>query len=143
MSTETHTLSKVKKTSGHFPPLFETPVTVVSGQNLVALEIVASDVNGKIITHPGFTSTSKTFVTASGSPDTTDGITVNTTPRVAGVMVHAVDASGGDKPGNLYESGCFFASVLTWPAGASTDILKRKLLENSLIKVTFQTTGEV
>ena len=138
MAAETHTLTPSRLFAGHFPEALTAPVTVLSGENVAAYEVVASDDAGKIIAHLGFDTD---FVADTSAGAVTKE--VPTTRPVAGIMVMAVDASAADTAGAIYESGCFYADQLTWPASATTNALKRKLLEGSLIKVVFLDTGEV
>lgn len=138
MAAETHTFTPQKLFASDYPRVLTSPVTVVSGQNLAVNTIVASDANGKILAHPDFDTD---FVADTSAGAVTKSLDV--TKVVAGVLVAAVDATGGDTAGIIYESGHFYADQLVWPAGATTNALKRKLLEGSLIKVTFQDTGEV
>ena len=138
MVAETHTYTPVKLFAGHFPEPMTNDVTVLSGEVLAQYEIVATNSAGKVIAHPDFDTD---FVADTSAGAVTKSLDV--TRPVAGVMVTAVDATAGDLPGNMWVSGCFFASQLVWPAGATTNALKMKLLEGSLIKVVFQDVGEV
>lgn len=117
-------------------------VTVVSGQNLAANTIVMTDSAGKVLAHNGVCTAS---MTQSGT--TPFAVTFTPAQKVAGVLIYAVDASGGDAQGAIYKDGNFFADKLVWPAtinGAPvTNLLKRKLLEGSDISVTFSATGEL
>ena len=126
MATETHTLTPSKLFAGDFPKPITAPVTVLTGQDLAALTIVETNLTGEVIAHAGINE----------ADDTAQAL-------VAGVLINAVDATAADLPGLIYEGGCFFASQLVWPADCTDNLLKRKLLEGSLIKVVFQDTGEV
>ena len=45
--------------------------------------------------------------------------------------------------GLVYISGDFFADQLVFPAVTNTNLLKQKLVEGSMIALTFLDTGEV
>lgn len=130
MATETFTQTPVKLFAGDHPRVVTQPCTVLSGQDLAANTLVESDAAGKLITHQGFV-------------DDATATTIDITAPVVGVLVAAVDASAADVDGMVYTSGYFFASELVWHADASTDLLKRKLLEGSDIQVEMQKAGEV
>jgi hypothetical protein len=87
--------------------------TVVSGQNLARFTIVAYDANGKL------TAWDDTAVAdADASEDTVNLPT--TVAKPVGVMLHACDASGGDKTGQAIAfDGCFSDQALVWPASLS------------------------
>lgn len=123
---ETTNYTPVKLFAGDFPPPLTSPVMVLTGEDLAELTIVETDLVGKVVAHAGINE----------GDDTAQAL-------VAGVLVSPVDASAADTEGVIYESGCFFADSLVWPADATDDLLKRKLLEGSLIKVVFTKPGEV
>jgi hypothetical protein len=93
--------------AGDTPALFATAETVVSGQDLAALTVVGFDGNGKI------TEADNSAVTA------------------VGVLVYAVDASGGDVVGHVYRGGNFNPDELVWNAGYATDADKAKAFEGA------------
>lgn len=100
------------------------PITVVSGQNLAANTVLMTNALGKHLLH--------------------DGAYAN---KVAGVLVAAVDATAGDKAGLAYLDGDFIDSKLVWPvninAVAATNLSKQKLLEGTMMTVSFYNTGEL
>lgn len=87
---------------------------LVSGQNLAKYTVVGR-------------------ITASGkltqwTPGAADGSQV-----AIGILVHATDASGGDKAAQFYRSGIFNIDVLGW--GAATTVQKYKAFDGSAISV--------
>ena len=118
MAAETFTYTPKRLIAGADPDVVTKPCTVLSGQNLAQYTLVESDAAGKMKAHAG----------------------VN---KVAGILVNAVDASAADTAGVVYIAGDFFGDQLVFPAGANTTLLKRKLVEGSMIALTFLETGEV
>lgn len=127
---ETTTFTPQKLFAGDNPPPLTKPVTILDGETLAQFEVVMSDAAGKMVAHAGFT------VDGNATP-------VDTTGKVAGIMMALAAPSGSDGVGSVWYSGCFFASELIWPSGVNTDLLKFKLVENSDIAVVFQDAGEV
>ena len=130
MAAETTTYAPVKLFAGDFPPILTAPVTILDGEVLSQYELVESDAAGKGVAHLGFA---------------LDGVatSIDITAPVIGIMISALSPSGADGAGQMYTSGAFFASQLVWPASATDDLLKAKLLEGSNFRVVFQDTGEV
>jgi hypothetical protein len=118
MAAETFTYTPKRLIAGSDPDVVTKPCTVLSGQNLAQYTLVESDAAGKMKAHAG----------------------VN---KVAGILLNAVDASAADKAGIVYIAGDFFADQLVFPAGVNTNLLKQKLVEGSMIALTFLETGEV
>ena len=118
MAAETFTYTPKKLIAGSDPDVVVKPCTVLTGQNLAACTLVESDAAGKMKAHAG----------------------VN---KVAGILLNAVDASAADTAGLVYISGDFFADQLVFPAVTNTNLLKQKLVEGSMIALTFLDTGEV
>ena len=118
MAAETFTYTPKKLIAGSDPDVVVKPCTVLTGQNLAAYTLVESDAAGKMKAHAG----------------------VN---KVAGILLNAVDATAADKDGLVYIAGDFFADQLVFPAVTNTTLLKRKLVEGSMIALTFLDTGEV
>lgn len=112
--TETETFSVTQLFAGG--DAVTVPVTVVSGQNLVAGEVV-----GRI------TASGKIMKSVIGAVDG------SATP--IGIMVNDVNASGADKAGDMYVSGDFNTAALTWDAGYSTAVLKAKAFDGTAIVV--------
>lgn len=135
---ETTTFTPQKLFAGDYPAPFSEPATVLDGQVLVASEIVARDIAGKIIAHGGLDTDFLADLSAGAVTKE-----IETTRPVAGIMVNALSPSGADGAGLIYSSGCFHADQLVWPAGVTTNIQKQKLLEGSLIRVVFEDLGEV
>lgn len=118
MAAETFTYSPKRLIAGADPDVVVKPCTVLLGQNLAQYTLVESDLAGKMKVHAG----------------------VN---KVAGILLNAVDATSADTAGQVYIAGDFFADQIVWPAGANTNLLKQKLVEGSMIALTFLDTGEV
>jgi hypothetical protein len=133
MAAETYTYIPKKFIAGSDPDYVAKPCTVVSGQNLAAGSVVEFDINGKVITSGG----------------------VN---RPAGVLAYAVNASvsttnnkgetvaagvAADTAGILIKCGDLFSSELFFNATQSTNLLKAKLMDGTMIVLSFQDVGEV
>lgn len=102
--------------------------TVVSGQDLVAGQVVALDSSGKIITHnPG------AVTDADASADTVNIPT--TVAKAVGIMCSDVDATGGDTAGTYYVSGEFNIAALTFHADSNTALLKKQVFAGTPISV--------
>ena len=118
------------------------PVTVVSGQNLAANTVVAYDADGKVRLHTGLITDS---ISQSGT--TPFAVTFVPAEQLAGVLIAAVDASGGDAAGMVYCDGDFIGSKLVWPANidgaAATNLTKQKLFAGTELFATFYNTGEL
>lgn len=160
MAAETTTYTPVKLFAGHFPEILTAPATLLTDENLAAYTLLAADSAGKLYAHPG-NETGFVAATSAGSPT----VEIDTTIPVAGILVEAANASTGttnnngetvvagtsaDLAVNIYKSGNFFASQLVFKltgggdmADVATDILKQKLVNDSLIALAFQDTGEV
>lgn len=118
MAAETFTYSPKKLIAGSDPDVVVRTGTLLLGQNLAAGTLLESDTAGKWKVHAG----------------------VN---KVAGILQYAVDATAADQPALAYVAGDFFADQLTFPAAINTNLLKQKLVEGSMIVLTFLDTGEV
>jgi hypothetical protein len=166
MSAETYTSTPKKFFAGSDPDIITAEGTLVSGQILEAGTLLVADKStGKLSAHPGNTTG---FIAATSGGGVT--VEIDTTPPVAGILMYAYNASTGtvNNAGNTvaagtaadlavqyYKGGNFFASQLVFKqngngsaagsdmAATSTDILKQKLVNGSLIALTFQATGEV
>ncbi|MEP2533558.1 head decoration protein [Shimia sp.] len=90
--------------TGDVPAVFSTDETILSGEDLEALTVVGFDGNGKIVP----------AVAADGG----------TPVQAIGVLVYAVDATGGDAPGHVYRGGMFNPDMLVWDASYDTDAEK-------------------
>lgn len=130
MAAETTTYTPVKLFAGDFPPVLTAPGTLLDGEVLSQYELVETNAAGKLVEHLGFV-------------DDATAATIDITAPVVGVMIQAASPSGADATVQIYTSGCFFAGQIVWPADATDDLLKAKLLEGSNIRVVFQDTGEV
>ena len=166
MSAETYTFTPKKLIAGADPDILTDIGTLVSGQILEAgTPLVADPSTGKLSAHPGNT---VGFVAAASAGSPT--VSIDTTPPVAGILMYASNASTGtvNNAGNTvaagtaadltvqyYKAGNFFADQIQFyqngngsAAGSamaltSTNILKQKLFNQSMIILTFQDTGEV
>jgi hypothetical protein len=114
-ATETESFTQTQIFAGS-ADVVTVPVTVVSGQNLAIRAVVGR-------------------VTASGKIKICDTAAVDGSQTPIGILVNAVDASGGDKAGDIYVGGDFNVDALTWHASFSTDVLKLKAFDNSNITV--------
>lgn len=93
--------------------------TLVSGQNLAALTPVKLDANYKF-----------TALTAA-------------TDKAAGVLVDAVDASGGDKPATIYVAGDLILDALVgWPGTITTELNKKAVFSGTPLQAISYKTGE-
>lgn len=83
-----------------------TTVTIKSGQNIAALEVLAIEVaTGKVVTYD-------------------ETATAGDGPEVAKyIAVYAVDATGGDVEAEVYKAGQFNAALAVW-SGTPTAIEK-------------------
>lgn len=89
-------------------------VTVLSGQNLTQYSVV-----GRV------SATGKIKLSAT---------TANDGSQVPiGILVNAVDASGGDKAGTIYIGGDFNRAALVWDASYDTDAKKAAAFDNTNI----------
>ena len=77
------------------------PVKVASGQNLAQYAVV-----GRI---------SASGLIVAWAPAQTDG-----SQNAIGVLLHAVDATAGNRDGTIYNGGSFNIDALVWPGGATT-----------------------
>ena len=118
MAAETFTYSPKRLLAGDEPDVITRPSTLLLGQNLTAGTLLESDLAGKLKAHAG----------------------VN---KVAGILQYDTNATAADTACLIYIAGDFFADQLVWPAGANTNLLKSKLVEGSMIALTFLDTGEV
>ena len=118
MAAETFTYSPKRLIAGSDPDIVVRPSTLLLGQNLTAGTLLESDTAGKLKVHAG----------------------VN---KVAGILQQDTNATSADTACTVYVAGDFFADQLTWPASANTNLLKSKLVEGSMIVLTFLDTGEV
>src|SRR5574343_544914 len=139
--------------------------TLLSGQNLEELTVLAQDSAGKYYAHPGNTSG---FVAAASAGSPT--VAADTTLPVAGILRYATNASTGtvNNAGNTVDAGVaadtacsvivdghFFGDELVYKlngngsaagadmANTSTTALKAKLFAGSSLHVSFQQVGEV
>lgn len=102
--------------------------TVLSGQTLVAGQVVALDSAGKIVAH---LPSDVADLDASG-----DTVNVPTSKaKAVGIMCLDVDASGGDKAGTYYISGAFNIAALTFHADSNTTALKQAVFAGTPISV--------
>jgi hypothetical protein len=95
--------------------------TLVTGQNLARLTIVAYDATNKL---------TQWDHTAVADADAS-GDTVNLPTSVAypvGVLIEATDATSADKTVSLYTEGCFNHELLVWPSALDTLAKRRAAL---------------
>ena len=92
------------------------PITVISGQNLVQYTVL-----GKI--------------TASNKFKVCDTAAVDGSQVAVAILVHATDASGGDKASTAYFAGDFNQEQLFWHASFTTDLQKQRSFDLSNIAI--------
>ncbi len=92
------------------------PVTVLSGQNLAQYSVVGR-------------------VAASGKINLCNSGASDGSEVPVGILVNAIDASGGDKAGDIYTGGDFLLAPLVWHASFSTDLLKLKAFDRTNITI--------
>lgn len=102
--------------------IITVPVTVVSGQNLAALTVVGKN-----------STTGKIAVCNLGANDGTQ------TPY--GILINAIDASGGDKAGQVYTGGCFNPDALTWHASFDSALKKAVAFDGATSNITLRAPG--
>lgn len=109
---------------------------LVAGQNLAANTVLMQDAAGKYLAHDGVITNDSDFAAV---------FTVGN--KVAGVLIAAVDATGGDTACMVYKDGDFWDDKLVLPATvdgvAITNALTTKLLDTSNVLVTFVDAGEL
>lgn len=114
-TTETESFSSVQLFAGDADVVTQ-PITVLSGQNLAQYSVVGR-------------------VTASGKVKLCDTAAVDGSQTPIGIMVNAIDASGGDLAGDIYIGGDFLLAPLVWHASFSTDVLKLKAFDRTNIAI--------
>lgn len=97
--------------TGDAPAVFTTEHTVANGENLAALSVVGFDSNGELV--------------MAVQEDEASPI------KPIGVLVYAVDATGGAAKGHVYRSGCLNPDLLVWDASYDTDAEKAAAFEGS------------
>lgn len=91
-------------------------ITVLSGENLAANTVVGR-------------------VTASGKIVECDLGAADGSEVPLGILVNAVDASAGDKAGNIYIGGEFNRDLLAWHTSFATDLLKDAAFDGTNIAI--------
>jgi hypothetical protein len=102
--------------------------TVLSGQNLVAGQVVALDADGKIVTH-----LPSDVADLDASGDTVNVPTVKA--KAVGIMALDVDATSADKAGTYYIAGAFNIAALTFHADSNTTAKKQAVFAGTPISV--------
>jgi hypothetical protein len=64
------------------------------------------------------------------APSATDG-----TAKPVGILIHPVNASGGETDGQIYVDGSFNPDLLVWPASVQTDSQKKALFDGTPIQL--------
>lgn len=119
MATETFTYTPKKLIAGSDPDIVTQSGTFAAAATFTTeYTLVETNAAGEWIAHAG-------------------------TNKVAGIAINHTGASQASLPGQAYIAGCFFADQITWPGTATTNLLKKKLLEATPIVVVFQDVGEV
>lgn len=103
--TETIDPSPDAFVTGDVPAVFTTTETVLTNQNLAARTVVGFNAAGKLVP----------AVLGGGSPI-----------QAIGVLMIAVNSTGGDKQAEVYRGGCFNPDLLVWPASYDTAEKRRK-----------------
>lgn len=102
--------------AGDSPAIATENGTLASGQNLPARTVI-----GRI-------AASKKLVQC--DPGASDG-----SQNPVGILVHAIDASAGDKPAQFYKAGNFFADALNWHAGFDSPEKKASAFDRAAIVI--------
>jgi hypothetical protein len=90
------------------------PVKVLSGQNLAQYAVVGRvSASGKVV---------------AWAPGASDGSQI-----AVGILVHAIDATAGDRDGTIYNGGSFNIDALAW--GAATTVQKVRAFDGTAIEV--------
>lgn|SRR5574343_747504 len=119
MAAETYTFTPKKLIAGSDPDIVtQSGVLDAAATFTTEYTLVESNASGNWIAHAG-------------------------TNKVAGIVINHTGASQAGQTVQAYIAGCFFADQITWPATATTNALKKKLLEGTMLVVVFQDTGEV
>jgi hypothetical protein len=119
MPAETFTFTPKKLIAGAYPDIVTQSGTFAAAATFITeYTLVESNAAGEWIAHAG----------------------VN---KVAGIAINRTGASQASQAGQAYIAGCFFADQIAWPGTATTNLLKKKLLEGTAIVVVFQDVGEV
>ena len=119
MAAETYTFTPKKLIAGSDPDVVTQSGTYAAANTTITeYTLVETNAAGEWIAHAG----------------------VN---KVAGISINHALVSQSGKVGQAYVAGCFWADQITWPGTATTNLLKKKLLEGSQIVVVFQDVGEV
>jgi hypothetical protein len=119
MAAETYTFTPKKLFAGAEPDVVTQSGTYAAANTTTTeYTLVESNAAGEWIAHAG----------------------VN---KVAGITINHTGVSQAGKAGQAYIAGCFWADQITWPGTATTNLLKKKLLEGTQIVVVFQDVGEV
>lgn len=119
MAAETYTFTPKKLIAGSEPDIVTQSGTYAAANTTITeYTLVETNISGEWIAHAG----------------------VN---KVAGITINHSGVSQSGKAGQAYIAGCFWADQITWPGTATTNLLKKKLLEGTQIVVVFQDVGEV
>lgn len=113
-TTETYTPGNY--IAGSTPLIATESGTLVSGQNLTDRAVLGRiDASKKLtLCNPGASDGSQTPV---------------------GILVHATNASSGDKTIQFYKAGCFFADALVWHAGFDSAAKKLAAFDRAAISI--------
>lgn len=98
-------------------PVLTQTGTLISGQDLAKYTVLGR-------------------ITASGKLTQADQDAVNGAEVPVGILVHAVDASGGDADCQLYTGGKFNADLLVWDAGFTAALQKSAFDGTPIMVVT-------
>lgn len=105
--TETINPNAAPLLTGDTPEVVIVDETVLTSQTLAALTVVGFNGAGKLVP------------------------AVLGTTAAVGILVYAVDTTGGDKIASIYRGGCFNPDLLVWGASYDTDAKKRKAFEGA------------
>lgn len=89
--------------TGNEPAVMTQDLTVATGQTLEALTVVGFDGNGELV------------------PAVIDEVTPANTIAAIGIIVHAIDTTGGAKGASTYRAGCYNPDALVWDASFADD----------------------
>lgn len=124
MATETYTYTPKKLIAGSDPDVVtQSGVAAASLTNVTEFTFVDSD--------------------ASGNWVPSVGVVTGTFTRPAGIVINHGLVNQANLTVDAYIAGCFYADQLTFPASLTTNALKKKFLEGTMIVAVFQDVGEV
>lgn len=126
--TSAGTFSPTQLITADFPPATTATAKVLDGQTLAQYEIVAFDVNNKLVV---WDPTAVTDIDASA--DTANVPAPQAYP--VGIMAYECNPSGADGDGIYYSSGVFNPDLLGWPASIDTLAERKAAFSRTMIQI--------